>query len=188
MIVIQNITDIWQHLNGLKAFIFDLDDTLYSEKEYVKSGYAAVAKVLPNVEDAETKLWKAFEEKKFAIDDVLRSENIYSEELKQKCLEVYRFHQPSIHLYDEALEILTQLRKKGLIRLEPYEENQRSKQSFLTDTGRAFVEEHIMRMHRMEENAWKELSSEERSALIGLTKKISCLMQAELERSKINMV
>jgi len=113
MIVIRNITDIWQHLNGLKAFIFDLDDTLYSEKEYIKSGYAAVAKVLPNVEDAETKLWKAFEEKKFAIDDVLRSENIYSEELKQKCLEVYRFHQPSIHLYDEALEILTQLRKKG---------------------------------------------------------------------------
>ena len=113
MIVIQNITDIWQHLNGLKAFIFDLDDTLYSEKEYVKSGYAAVAKVLHNVEDAETKLWKAFEEKKFAIDDVLRFENIYSEELKQKCLEVYRFHQPSIHLYDEALEILTQLRKKG---------------------------------------------------------------------------
>lgn len=113
MIVIQNITDIRQHLNGLKAFIFDLDDTLYSEKEYVKSGYAAVAKVLPNVEDAEAKLWKAFEEKKSAIDDVLRSENIYSEELKQKCLEVYRFHQPSIHLYDEAVEILTQLRKKG---------------------------------------------------------------------------
>ena len=81
-----------------------------------------------------------------------------------------------------------QLRKKGLIRLEPYEENQRSKQSFLTDTGRAFVEEHIMRMHRMEENAWKELSSEERSALIGLTRKISGLMQTELERSKINTV
>ena len=27
-----------------------------------------------------------------------------------------------------------QLRKKGLIRLEPYEDNQRSKQAFLTDT------------------------------------------------------
>lgn len=113
MIEIQNITDIQQHLKGLKTIIFDLDDTLYSEKEYVRSGYAAVAKVLPNVEDAEAKLWKAFEEKKFAIDDVLKSENVYSEELKQKCLEVYRFHQPSIHLYDEAAEILTQLRKKG---------------------------------------------------------------------------
>lgn len=113
MIEIQKVKDVMQHLDGLKAVIFDLDDTLYSEKEYVKSGYAAVAKVLPYVEDAEAKLWKAFEEKKFAIDDVLRSENIYSEELKQKCLEVYRFHQPSIHLYDEAMEILTQLRKKG---------------------------------------------------------------------------
>lgn len=113
MIEIQKVKDVMQHLDGLKAVIFDLDDTLYSEKEYVKSGYAAVAKVLPYVKDAEAKLWKAFEEKKFAIDDVLRSENIYSEELKQKCLEVYRFHQPSIHLYDEAMEILTQLRKKG---------------------------------------------------------------------------
>lgn len=113
MIKIRNITDIQQHFNGLKAFIFDLDDTLYSEKEYVRSGFAAVAKVLPNVEDVETKLWKAFEEKKSAIDDVLRSENIYSEELKQKCLEVYCFHQPNIHLYAEAAEILTKLRKKG---------------------------------------------------------------------------
>lgn len=115
MIEIQNITDIQQHLNGLKAVIFDLDDTLYSEKEYVKSGYAAVAQVLPNVENAEAKLWKAFEEKKSAIDDLLCSENIYSEELKRKCLEVYRLHQPSIHLYDEAAEMLTQLRREGFL-------------------------------------------------------------------------
>ena len=81
-----------------------------------------------------------------------------------------------------------QLRKKGLIRLEPYEENQRSKQSFLTDIGRAFVEEHIMRMHRIEENAWKKLSSDEHNALIRLTKKISSLIQNEMEHSKINMV
>ena len=79
-----------------------------------------------------------------------------------------------------------QLRKKGLIRLEPYEENQRSKQSFLTAAGSAFVEEHIMRMHRMEENAWKQLSGEEHNTLIRLTRKISRLMQAELEHSKIN--
>lgn len=81
-----------------------------------------------------------------------------------------------------------QLRRKGLIRLEPYEENQRSKQSFLTDAGRVFVEEHIMRMHLIEENAWKKLSSDEHTALITLTKKISCLIQKELEQSKINNV
>lgn len=33
------------YIDGLKAVIFDLDDTLYSEKDYVKSGYAAIAKV-----------------------------------------------------------------------------------------------------------------------------------------------
>lgn len=81
-----------------------------------------------------------------------------------------------------------QLRKKGLIRLEPYEENQRSKQSFLTEAGKAFVEEHILRMHRIEESAWRRLKSEEHTALIGLTQKISALIQEELERSKTNTV
>lgn len=81
-----------------------------------------------------------------------------------------------------------QLRKKGLIRLEPYEENQRSKQSFLTEEGKAFVEEHILRMHRIEESAWRRLTNEEHTALIGLTQKISALIQEEMERSKANTV
>lgn len=113
MIEIEKVTDVLQYVDGLKAIVFDLDDTLYSEKEYVKSGYAAVAKFLANVKNAEEKLWKAFEEKKLAIDDVLLSENIYSEELKQKCLEVYRFHQPNICFYDGVENMLIQLRKKS---------------------------------------------------------------------------
>ncbi len=115
MIEIQSITDLMQHLDGLKAVIFDLDDTLYGEKEYVKSGYKAVADILPEIEDAASKLWKAFEEKKSAIDELLLSEGIYSDELKQKCLEVYRHHQPNIHLYDGVAEMLTQLRKQGIL-------------------------------------------------------------------------
>lgn len=81
-----------------------------------------------------------------------------------------------------------QLRKKGLIYLEPYEENLRSKQSSLTEKGKRFVDEHIMRMHRIEENAWKKLSSDEHDTLITLTKKISCLIQSEMEQSKSNTV
>lgn len=68
------------------------------------------------------------------------------------------------------------------------EENQRSKRSLLTDAGKAFVEEHILRMHRMEERAWLRLTSEERESLIGLTQKISRLMQDELEYSTTNPV
>ena len=58
MIEIQNITDIMQQLDGIKAIVFDLDDTLYSEKEYVRSGYKAVSEILFEVENAEAKLWK----------------------------------------------------------------------------------------------------------------------------------
>ncbi len=114
MIEILSITDVIQELDGLKAVIFDLDDTLYSEKEYVKSGYKAVADILlPEIEDAESKLWKLFEQKKSAIDELLLSEGIYGDELKQKCLEVYRHHQPNIRLHDGVAEMLMKLRKQS---------------------------------------------------------------------------
>lgn len=114
MIEIQKITDAEKHLDGLKVILFDLDDTLYGEKEYVKSGYAAVAQLLPNIEHVREKLWNAFEEKKSAIDELLCSENIYSEKLKKKCLETYRLHNPNIHLYDGVADMLTRLCKRGL--------------------------------------------------------------------------
>ncbi len=113
MIKIQKITDALQHLDGLKAVIFDLDDTLYSEKEYVKSGYRAISRMLSTVEGADEKLWNAFEEKKSAIDELLFSEHIYSEELKQQCLRAYRFHEPDIHLYDGVEKMLVSLRQQG---------------------------------------------------------------------------
>ena len=76
MIEITSITEVKKYLQGLKAVIFDLDDTLYSEKEYVRSGYHAIANALPQVEQLEEKLWTAFEQKKPAIDAVLIDEGI----------------------------------------------------------------------------------------------------------------
>ena len=113
MIEITSITEVKNHLHGIKAVIFDLDDTLYGEKEYVQSGYRAIAATLPQVERMEEKLWQAFEQKKSAIDEVLKAEGLYTEELKQQCLSVYRFHQPDIHLYKGVDELLCQLRADG---------------------------------------------------------------------------
>ncbi len=115
MIEVQKINNVIQYLDGLNTIIFDLDDTLYSEKEYVKSGYKAVANILQEIENAEAKLWEAFAEKKSAIDELLCSEGIYSDELKQKCLESYRHHQPNIHLYNGVAEMLIKLRKQGFL-------------------------------------------------------------------------
>lgn len=113
MIEVTSITEVKKHLQGLNAIIFDLDDTLYGEKEYVRSGYRAIADTLHQVGRMEEKLWQAFEQNKSAIDEVLTAENIYTEKLKQKCLSVYRFHQPDIHLYEGVKELLCQLRIDG---------------------------------------------------------------------------
>lgn len=59
----------------IRGVIFDLDDTLYSEKDYVRSGYRAVADYLGD-ENAAEKLWEYFEQGIPAID-------AYLEETKQ---------------------------------------------------------------------------------------------------------
>ena len=73
-----------------------------------------------------------------------------------------------------------QLRRKGLVRLEPYADNQRSKRAVLTDEGRRFVETNVLRMHRIEERAWAKLTGEERRLLPELTRRFSALVRQEL--------
>lgn len=100
-------------LKRLDAVIFDLDDTLYPEKAYVCSGYRAVAQILPQIENAAEKLWKAFQTGRPAIDAVLNDAGINDPELKAKCLETYREHMPDISLYPEVRDLLLSLRRAG---------------------------------------------------------------------------
>lgn len=115
MIEIFEILEVKKHLGGLKAIIFDMDDTLYGEKEYVRSGYEKIAQILPQVENAAEKLWKLFEEKKPAIDELLKQEGIDSEEIKKNCLNAYRYQEPDIQLYSGVRELLEELRKDGYL-------------------------------------------------------------------------
>lgn len=96
--------------NQIKGVIFDLDDTLYSEKEYVKSGYKAISNYLGG--GYEEQLWKYFEDGKPAIDELLKE--IGREFEKEKVLSVYRSHKPSIHLYNGVVDLLKDLHNKGL--------------------------------------------------------------------------
>lgn len=114
MVTISNITEVLKYTNDYKAFIFDLDDTLYSEKEYVRSGYKEVAKLVPFIKDAEDQLWHYFEERKNAIDMLLLDNGIYTEELRTACISAYRYQtNPDIHLYDGVIDILESLRNTG---------------------------------------------------------------------------
>lgn len=115
MIEILEILEVKNHTEGLKAVIFDMDDTLYGEKEYVKSGYEKIAQLLPKVEHAAEKLWEFFEAKKPAIDELFLQEGLDCEELKKECLHAYRYQEPDIHLYPGVKEMLVGLRKDGYL-------------------------------------------------------------------------
>ena len=99
---------------GIRAVIFDLDDTLYSEKDYVKSGYNAVAEVLPQLPEASEKFWCAFESGKKAFDTVLEEAGLLSSEVLKQCIEIYRSHKPKIQLYKGVPELLEYLREHGV--------------------------------------------------------------------------
>lgn len=95
----------------LKGVIFDLDDTLYSEKQYIKSGYRKIADFLGKPDAAE-KLWNYFFEGKPAIDAYL--EEIGEEDKIADCLSVYRNQMPDITLYPGVKDLVEELRHDGI--------------------------------------------------------------------------
>lgn len=100
--------------SGFSAVIFDLDDTLYSEKAYIRSGFRAIARVLPFVEKVEERLWSYFEAGLPAIDALLHDLHIEDTATRSECLKAYRTHQPQIQLYPEVPKLLRQLHEKQI--------------------------------------------------------------------------
>lgn len=99
------------HVRTVRGVIFDLDDTLYSEKEYVRSGYKKIAEYLGRPE-AEERLWKYFQEQKPAVDAYLQEIGLLDE--KDVCLHIYRNQIPDIQLYAGVLELIESLKENGV--------------------------------------------------------------------------
>lgn len=101
----------------IKAFVFDLDDTLFPEKEYVRSGFRTVAEYFGKtygVKDAYPKLQRLFAENAKGVFDRLCEEEKLSEGAKKEAIETYRTHRPENLPYaDGAEELLKHLRKNG---------------------------------------------------------------------------
>lgn len=114
-VCIDHILDVRKQIHGLQAVVFDLDDTLYSEKDYVASGYRQISRLfLGRQQQVYDQLWTAFTEKRPAIDVMLQAQGMDSDEMKEKCLRIYRYQKPEISLYDGVIELLTELRGAGI--------------------------------------------------------------------------
>ena len=113
MVEIKSLSEAENYLSGIKVVVFDLDDTLYNEIDYVKSGFCCVAKVLPNIENAAEKLYKLFMQRKQPIDELLQAESCFSQNTKEKCLTAYRNQNPDLTLSDSVKKLLLRLKANG---------------------------------------------------------------------------
>ena len=100
----------------IKAVVFDLDDTLYPEIDYVKSGFAVVARDAKDklgIENANEILMRLFSENTCGVFDRFVSENKLDSDISARFIELYRNHIPNITLSNETKNALAKLRKKG---------------------------------------------------------------------------
>ena len=109
----------------ITAVIFDLDDTLYPEREYAFSGFAAVAAAfedrLGDPRKATTRMRQLFdtEYRRRVFNTILTERGVPDDEqLVCRMIETYRTHRPTISLHPDAEAVLGRLRgryKLGLI-------------------------------------------------------------------------
>ncbi len=109
----------------ITAVVFDLDDTLYPEREFAFSGFAAVAaayeEYFGNRPAAEHEMKKLFDtgHRGRVFNQMLARRGIADDEkLVRTMIETYHTHRPAISLHPDAASALTRLReshKLGLI-------------------------------------------------------------------------
>ncbi len=94
------------------VLVFDLDDTLYDELTYVRSGFRAVAEFLRReyglaVQDSYIDMVERLQNGRGRIfDDLLIRFGLYSKRNVRSCLSIYRMHKPEIELFADAAECL----------------------------------------------------------------------------------
>ena len=121
-------------MSTASAIIFDIDDTLYPERDYAFSGFAAVAEAfadrLGDVREAAARMRELFDtEHRRRVFDRFLDERGMSKDtnLVRRMIETYRAHQPAISLYpdaDQALTRFSRTHKLGLITDGPARQQQ----------------------------------------------------------------
>lgn len=105
----------------MRAVLFDLDDTLYPEREFVESGFRVVARFLGSRFDLNEsvlvrRMWGLLETRgRGRIFDALLGElNLYTEERLNTLVHLYRSHRPAIRLDESVRKTLRTLRDRGM--------------------------------------------------------------------------
>jgi putative hydrolase of the HAD superfamily len=109
----------------IRGVIFDLDDTLYDERQFVRSGFRAVSDHMAkkygiNEQSFCHLLWGVFlkEGRMNVFDKALKYFDMYKRELVLEMVETYRAHFPNITISKNDLKVLLKIKERfrtGLI-------------------------------------------------------------------------
>ena len=100
-------------------YVLDIDDTLYLERDYVRSGFIAVGRWLAetqNIEDFFEHAWALFESgaRGNIFDTVLEDLGFFNKDLVSELVCFYRAHHPDISLQADAIEFLKEHKQDDL--------------------------------------------------------------------------
>jgi putative hydrolase of the HAD superfamily len=111
-------------MNRWRAVVFDLDDTLYPERDFVRGGFEAVARWAAETSGEEApavfeELWAMFEAgvRGDTFDRWLERRGRVAEEERASMIEVYRRHRPRLVSYPDVVPALEGLRGKARLGL-----------------------------------------------------------------------
>lgn len=102
-----------------KVMVFDLDDTLYKEIDFLKSGYRKVAEYvgkqisLSSINDIYYDMLSWYSRGENAFEKL--NEKYGLENSIKEYLDVYRYHQPNITLSEETKATLSELAGNGVL-------------------------------------------------------------------------
>ncbi len=109
----------------IQAVIFDMDDTLFPERQFAFSGFAAVAAVfqqqLGDVLTATSQMCAMFDtpNRRRVFNVILEQQGLPADQHTiDRMIETYRTHQPNINLFEDAARALSRLKgnyKLGVI-------------------------------------------------------------------------
>uniref|UniRef100_A0A7V4TFB5 HAD family hydrolase n=1 Tax=Candidatus Caldatribacterium saccharofermentans TaxID=1454753 RepID=A0A7V4TFB5_9BACT len=105
----------------IRLVLFDLDDTLYPESDFVFSGFRRVAQAVEEKFGIERSLVfglltrEFFIDRRLVIDRVLRVLGLYCEGLVRELVELYRTHNPQISLYEDARIVIPILKEHQMM-------------------------------------------------------------------------
>lgn len=107
-----------QNMKSPALIVFDLDDTLYQERDFISSGHRALARVLAEASGADSEELFALINGRHprgieAAIEFLAGKGCKVPYTVDELVEIYRSHRPDIHLSPDVEETLAELKRQG---------------------------------------------------------------------------